>query len=55
MALKTFNPVTPSLRGTVIVSRAELHKGKPEKSLTQGMNSTGGRNNQGRITSRFMG
>ncbi len=55
MALKTFNPVTPSLRGTVLVSRADLHKGKPVKSLTQGMNSTGGRNNQGRITSRFMG
>lgn len=55
MALKKFNPVTPSLRGTVLVSRADLHKGKPVKSLTHGMHSTGGRNNQGRTTSYFMG
>ena len=55
MALKTFSPVTPSLRGTVLVDRSDLHKGKPVKALTEGMHSTGGRNNQGRITSRFMG
>jgi len=55
MALKSFNPVTPSLRGTVIVDRSDLHKGKPVKELTEGMHSTGGRNNQGRTTSRFMG
>ena len=55
MALKKFNPVTPSLRGTVMVSRADLHKGKPVKELTRGMHSTGGRNNQGRTTSRFIG
>ena len=55
MALKQFNPVTPSLRNTVLVARGDLHKGKPVKALTEGMHSTGGRNNQGRITSRFMG
>src|SRR5215470_16327878 len=55
MALKQFNPVTPSLRATVLVERSDLHKGKPVKELTEGMHSTGGRNNQGRITSRFMG
>ncbi len=55
MALKTFNPITPSLRNTVLVDRSDLHKGKPVKELTEGMHSTGGRNNQGRITSRFMG
>src|SRR6478752_7601821 len=55
MALKTFSPVTPSLRNTVLVSRADLHKGKPVKALTEGMHSTGGRNNSGKITSRFMG
>ena len=55
MALKTFNPVTPSLRNTVLIDRGDLHKGKPIKALTEGMHSTGGRNNQGRITSRFMG
>src|SRR5262245_23439398 len=55
MALKTFNPVTPSLRNTVLVDRSDLHKGKPVKELTEGMHSTGGRNHSGRITSRFMG
>ncbi|MGE4063336.1 MAG: 50S ribosomal protein L2 [Rhodospirillaceae bacterium] len=55
MALKTYNPVTPSLRGTVLVDRSDLHKGKPVKELTEGMHSTGGRNHSGRITSRFMG
>jgi large subunit ribosomal protein L2 len=55
MALKTFNPVTPSLRNTVLVDRRDLHKGKPVKELTEGMHSTGGRNHSGKITSRFMG
>src|ERR1700744_2856883 len=55
MALKGFNPVTPSMRATVLVDRSDLHKGKPVKELTEGMHSTGGRNNQGRTTSRFMG
>ena len=55
MALKTFNPVTPSLRNTVLIERSDLYKGKPHKALTEGMHSTGGRNNSGKITSRFMG
>jgi large subunit ribosomal protein L2 len=55
MALRNFNPVTPSLRGTVLVNRSELWKGKPVKGLTAGKPSTGGRNNHGRITSRFRG
>jgi large subunit ribosomal protein L2 len=55
MALKSFNPVTPSLRGTVLIDRSELFKGKPVKGLTEGKNSSGGRNNHGRITSRFRG
>jgi len=55
MALKSYNPVTPSLRGTVLVDRSDLHKGKPIKALTEGMHSTGGRNHSGKITSRFMG
>ncbi|MBY0510874.1 MAG: 50S ribosomal protein L2 [Rhodospirillaceae bacterium] len=55
MALKTFNPITPSLRNTVLIDRSDLHKGKPVKALTEGMHSTGGRNNTGKITSRFMG
>ena len=55
MALRQFNPVTASLRGTVLINRSELWKGKPVKALTEGKNGTGGRNNHGRITSRFIG
>jgi len=55
MALKHFNPVTASLRGTVLIDRSELWKGKPVKGLTEGQHSSGGRNNHGRITSRFRG
>src|SRR5690242_16619735 len=55
MALKTFNPVTPSQRQLVIVDRAGLHRGPPVKTLTEGKNSSGGRNSNGRITVRFRG
>jgi len=55
MALKTFNPVTPSLRQLVIVDRSGLHKGKPVKALTEGLSSKGGRNNLGRVTARYQG
>jgi len=55
MALKHFNPITASLRGTVLIDRSELWKGKPVKGLTEGKHSSGGRNNHGRITSRFRG
>ena len=55
MALKTFNPVTPSLRGTVLVDKSALWKGRPVKALTKGSTKTGGRNAQGRTTSRFRG
>ena len=55
MALRSFNPVTPSLRGTILVRRDELWKGKPVKQLTEGKHSSGGRNNHGRTTVRFRG
>lgn len=55
MALKHFNPVTASLRGTILIDRSELHKGKPVKQLTEGKSHSGGRNNHGRITVRFRG
>ena len=55
MPMKNFNPVTASLRGTVLIDRAGLWKGKPVKGLTEGQTGTGGRNNHGRITSRFRG
>ena len=55
MALKNFNPTTPSLRGTVLIERSGLWKGKPVKGLTEGKSHSGGRNNHGRITVRFRG
>ncbi|MDX6805113.1 50S ribosomal protein L2 [Terrihabitans rhizophilus] len=55
MALKHFKPVTPSLRQLVLVDRSDLYKGKPEKTLTEGLFSKGGRNNTGRVTVRFRG
>jgi len=55
MALKIFKSYTKSTRGTVLVDRKNLWKGKSFKSLTIGKHSTGGRNNLGRITSRSKG
>ena len=55
MALKTYNPVTPSQRQLVTVSRKELWTGKPVKALTEGLHKSGGRNNNGRITARRRG
>ena len=52
MALKHFNPITPSQRQLVIVDRSSLYKGKPVKALTEGLSKSGGRNNLGRITAR---
>src|SRR6185369_4486181 len=55
MALKSYNPVTPSQRQLVLVDRSGLYRGAPVKALTEGKNSSGGRNNNGRITVRFRG
>ncbi len=55
MALKKFNPRTPSQRQLVIVDRSGLWKGKPVKTLTEGLSGSGGRNNAGRITARRRG
>ena len=55
MSLKIFKSYTKSTRGTVLVSRKNLWRGKSLKSLTFGKHSTGGRNNLGRITSRSKG
>jgi large subunit ribosomal protein L2 len=55
MALKTYNPTTPSQRHHVAVDRSELWKGKPVKALTEGLKQKGGRNNAGRITVRWRG
>ncbi len=55
MALKKFNPTTPSQRELVLVDRSALHKGDPVKALTEGLSKKGGRNNHGRITARRRG
>lgn len=55
MALKKYKPNTPSMRGLVLVDKSELWKGRPVKKLTEGVTKSGGRNNNGRITSRHRG
>lgn len=55
MALKSFKAVTPGRRHLVLINRSDLYKGGPVKTLTQGLNKTGGRNNSGHMTSRRMG
>lgn len=55
MALKKFKPNTPGQRQLVIVDRSGLWKGKPVKTLTEGLSKSGGRNNTGRITARRRG
>ena len=52
MALKQYNPTTPSTRGLVLIDRSQLYKGSPVKALTEGKRKTGGRNNKGHVTSR---
>ena len=42
MALKHFNPTSPSRRGLVLVDRSELYKGRPEKSLVEGLTKSAG-------------
>ena len=55
MAIKSFNPTTPSRRHMTVMDRSDLTKKAPERSLTIGKKSTVGRNNQGRMTTRFRG
>jgi large subunit ribosomal protein L2 len=55
MALKSYKPTTPGQRGLVLIDRSELWKGRPVKTLTQGLTKSGGRNNTGRITAFRIG
>ena len=55
MALKKFKPTTPGQRQLVLIDRSGLYKGAPVKALTVGKSSSGGRNNNGRITTRHQG
>lgn len=53
--MKTYKPVTPSRRWMEGYDFSEITKSRPEKSLTIRLKRTGGRNNQGTITCRWMG
>ena len=55
MAIKTFRPITPSRRFTSLVTRENITQQTPEKSLVEGKKRSGGRNNTGQTTSRFIG
>ena len=55
MAVKTYRPTTPTRRFTTSVSREDITKETPEKSLVTGKRKSGGRNSYGRISSRFIG
>jgi large subunit ribosomal protein L2 len=55
MPVKSYRPTTPTRRFQTVVSREDVTKQKPEKSLVAGKQKTGGRNSSGHITSRFRG
>src|SRR6266853_374128 len=55
MALKTFRPLTPANRFKALPSFDEITKTKPEKALVEIKRRSGGRNNNGRITTRHIG
>ena len=55
MALKSFRPLTPTSRFKQLPRFDEITKSKPEKSLVVTLKKTGGRNNNGRMTSRHIG
>jgi len=55
MGIKSYRPTTESRRNMTVSDFAEVTKSTPEKSLVVGKRSTGGRNNYGRITTRFRG
>ncbi len=55
MALKKYKPITAGQRSLVLVDRSHLWKGRPVKTLTEGLSGKGGRNNHGRMTARRQG
>jgi len=55
MPIKTYRPTTPTRRFQTVVSREDITKEHPEKSLLEPKQRSGGRNNTGRVTSRFIG
>ena len=55
MAVKKYKPVTPGQRNKVISAFTEITAKKPQKSLLEPLKSTGGRNNTGQMTVRYLG
>src|SRR5512141_1566589 len=55
MPVKTYKPTTSTRRFQTVVSREDITKQKPEKSLVKGKKGTGGRSSTGRVSSRFRG
>ena len=55
MAIKTYKPVTPGLRGMTVIDYSGLSKVAPEKSLLESLKKHSGRNSYGRITVRHKG
>jgi large subunit ribosomal protein L2 len=55
MPIKSYRPTTPTRRFQTVVSREDITKEHPEKSLLEVKKRTGGRNSTGRVTSRFIG
>jgi large subunit ribosomal protein L2 len=55
MPIKSYRPTTPTRRFQTVVSREDITKDKPEKSLVVGKRKTGGRNSEGRVAIRFRG
>jgi len=55
MALRSYRPLTPTLRFKTLPTFDEITKSKPHKSLVEVKKRTGGRNNRGRLTSRHIG
>lgn len=55
MAVRKFKPVTPGQRGKVAGTFDEISQATPEKSLVKGLMKSGGRNNSGKMTMRYIG
>ncbi len=55
MAIRKYKPTTPGRRGSSVADFSEVTRSTPEKSLVEPLPKKGGRNNQGRITTRHQG
>lgn len=55
MGMKSYNPTSPSHRQMTVLTFEELTAKKPQKGLLEGRKSSGGRNNQGRLSMRYRG